>query len=69
MSEQETVADHCWATGDMPVRNVPRLAFLVDGKHKCAGSPDSPQQEALLRWLRAKGLSERSFSSGNSAMN
>ena len=93
MSEQETVADHCLATGDMPVRNVPRLAFLVDGrmtmlemclaflrarysiyitawglspelllvrgKHKCAGSPDSHQQEALLQWLRAKGLSPR----------
>jgi phosphatidylserine/phosphatidylglycerophosphate/cardiolipin synthase-like enzyme len=76
----------------MPVRNVPRLAFLVDGrvtmlemclaflrarysiyitawglspelllvrgKHKCAGSPDSPEQEALLQWLRAKGFSE-----------
>jgi phosphatidylserine/phosphatidylglycerophosphate/cardiolipin synthase-like enzyme len=92
MSEQETLADHCWATGDMPVRNAPHLAFLIDGrmtmlemciaflcarnslyitawgqspelllvrgKHKYAGSPDSPQQEALLKWLRAKGLSE-----------
>jgi phosphatidylserine/phosphatidylglycerophosphate/cardiolipin synthase-like enzyme len=32
--------------------------LLVRGKHKYAGSPDSPEQEALLQWLRAKGLSE-----------
>jgi len=92
MSKQETLTDQCWATGDMPVRNVPHLAFLVDGRmtmlemclaflrarqsiyitawglspelllvrgrHKCAGSPDSPKQVALLQWLRAKGLAE-----------
>jgi hypothetical protein len=92
MNEQETLVDHCWATGEMPVRNVPSLAFLVDGrmtmlemclaflrarysiyitawglspelllvrgKHKCAGSTDSPEQEALLQWLRVKGLAE-----------
>jgi len=76
----------------MPVRDVPRLAFLIDGrmtmlemciaflrakhsihitawgispelllvrgKHKCAGSNNSPEQEELLAWLHAKGLSE-----------
>jgi phosphatidylserine/phosphatidylglycerophosphate/cardiolipin synthase-like enzyme len=92
MSEQETLTDRWWATGDMPVRNASRLAFLIDGritllemclsflcarhsiyitawglspelllvrgKHKCAGSTGSPEQEALLTWLRARGLSE-----------
>ena len=92
MSEQETLTDRWWATGDMPVRNASRLAFLIDGrmtmlemcfsflcarqsifitawglspelllvrgKHKCAGSTGSPEQEELLTWLRAKGLSE-----------
>jgi phosphatidylserine/phosphatidylglycerophosphate/cardiolipin synthase-like enzyme len=92
MSEQETLAGHCWATGDMPTRDVPNLAFLVDGrmtmlemclaclsarhsiyitawamspelllvrgKHTWAGSTDSPEQEELLQWLRAKGLPE-----------
>src|SRR5579863_1042249 len=92
MSEKENLSDHWWAAGDMPVRYVPRLAFLVDGrmtmlemclaflcarrsiyitawglspeillvrgKHKCAGSDGSPEQEELLTWLRAKGLSE-----------
>ncbi len=32
MSEQEDSFDHWWATGDMPVRNVPRLAVLIDGR-------------------------------------
>ncbi|HET7640761.1 MAG TPA: phospholipase D family protein, partial [Ktedonobacteraceae bacterium] len=32
--------------------------LLVRGKHKCAGSTGSPEQEALLAWLRARGLSE-----------
>src|SRR6266566_8843814 len=31
MSEQETLTDGWWATGDMPVRNASRLAFLIDG--------------------------------------
>lgn len=92
MSEQETLTDGRWATGDMPVRNTSRVAFLIDGrmtmlemclsflcarnsiyitawglspelllvrgKHKCAGSPGSPEQEELLAWLRARGLAE-----------
>ena len=92
MSEQETMTDGRWATGDMPVRNTSRVAFLIDGrmtmlemclsflcarnsiyitawglspelllvrgKHKCAGSPGSPEQEELLAWLRARGLAE-----------
>jgi phosphatidylserine/phosphatidylglycerophosphate/cardiolipin synthase-like enzyme len=92
MSEQETLTDHWWATGDMPVRNASRLAFLIDGrmtmlemclsflrarnsiyitawglspelllvrgKHKCAGSTGSLEQEELLTWLRARGLTE-----------
>lgn len=92
MSEQETLTDSRWATGDMPVRNTSRVAFLIDGrmtmlemclsflcarnsiyitawglspelllvrgKHKCAGSPGSPEQEELLAWLRARGLAE-----------
>jgi hypothetical protein len=92
MSEQETLTDGWWATGDMPVRNASRLAFLIDGrmtmlemclsflrarnsiyitawglspelllvrgKHKCAGSTSSPEQEELLTWLRARGLAE-----------
>lgn len=32
--------------------------LLVRGKHKCAGSNGSPEQEELLQWLRAKGLAE-----------
>jgi phosphatidylserine/phosphatidylglycerophosphate/cardiolipin synthase-like enzyme len=90
--EQETLTDHWWATGDMPVRNVPSLAFLIDGrmtmlemclsflgarhsiyitafglspelllvrgKHKSVGSTGSPEQEELLLWLHAKGLSQ-----------
>ncbi len=32
--------------------------LLVRGKHKCAGLTGSPEQEELLTWLRAKGLSE-----------
>jgi phosphatidylserine/phosphatidylglycerophosphate/cardiolipin synthase-like enzyme len=32
--------------------------LLVRGKHKCAGSIGSAEQEALLAWLRARGLSE-----------
>ena len=92
MSEKTSLTDHWWASGDMAVRDVPRLAFLVDGrmtmvemciaflrarqsihitawgispelllvrgKHKCAGSNGSPEQEELLAWLSAKGLSE-----------
>ncbi|HEY6285149.1 MAG TPA: hypothetical protein VIX20_05765, partial [Ktedonobacteraceae bacterium] len=92
MSEQKNLTDRWWATGDIPVRIVPRFAFLIDGrmtmlemclafvsarhsiyitawglspelllvrgKHKCAGSTGSPEQEALLAWLHAKGLSE-----------
>jgi phosphatidylserine/phosphatidylglycerophosphate/cardiolipin synthase-like enzyme len=92
MSMKADLPDHWWASGDMPVRDVPRLAFLIDGrmtmlemciaflrarhsihiaawgispelllvrgKHKCAGSNSSPEQEELLTWLRAKGLSE-----------
>jgi phosphatidylserine/phosphatidylglycerophosphate/cardiolipin synthase-like enzyme len=92
MGEQEILTGHWWATGDMPVRNASRLAFLIDGrmtmlemclsflragqsiyitawglspelllvrgKHKCAGSTGSPEQEALLAWLRARGLAE-----------
>ena len=92
MSKKADVSDHWWASGDMPVRVVPRLAFLIDGRmtmlemciaflrarhsihitawgispelllvrgnHKCAGSNGSPEQEELLTWLRAKGLSE-----------
>jgi phosphatidylserine/phosphatidylglycerophosphate/cardiolipin synthase-like enzyme len=92
MSEQEILTDGRWATGDMPVRNTSRLAFLIDGrmtmlemclsflcarnsiyitawglspelllvrgKHKCAGSTGSPEQEELLAWLRARGLAE-----------
>ncbi|MGZ6367514.1 MAG: hypothetical protein ACXWPS_16325, partial [Ktedonobacteraceae bacterium] len=92
MSKKADVSDHWWASGDMPVRTVPRLAFLIDGrmtmlemciaflrarrsiyitawgispelllvrgKHKCAGSSGSPEQEELLTWLHAKGLSE-----------
>jgi phosphatidylserine/phosphatidylglycerophosphate/cardiolipin synthase-like enzyme len=30
----------------------------VRGKHKCAGSAGSPEQEELITWLGAKGLSE-----------
>ena len=86
------MTDGRWATGDMPVRNTSRVAFLIDGrmtmlemclsflcarnsiyitawglspelllvrgKHKCAGSPGSPEQEELLAWLRARGLAE-----------
>ena len=104
MSEQETLTDGWWATGDMPVRIATRLAFLIDGrmtmlemciaflrathsihitawglspelllvrgKHKCAGSTGSPEQEALLTWLRGRGLSEEELLfSGNNAMN
>ena len=92
MSKKADLSDHWWASDDIPVRDVPRLAFLVDGrmtmlemciaflrathsihitawgispelllvrgKHKCAGSNGSPEQEELLTWLRAKGLSE-----------
>lgn len=92
MSEQDTLTDRWWATGDMPVRNASRLAFLIDGrmtmlelclaflrarhsiyitawglspelllvrgKQKCAGATGSPEQEELLAWLRARGLSE-----------
>ncbi len=92
MSEQEDSHHFRWATGDMPPRYVPRLAFLIDGrmtmlemclaflcakqsiyitawglspeillvrgKHKCAGSDGTPEQEELLSWLRAKGLAE-----------
>ncbi len=92
MSEQETLTDGWWATGEMPVRNASRLAFLIDGrmtmlemclsflrarnsiyitawglspelllvrgKHKCAGSTGSQEQEELLTWLRARGLAE-----------
>src|SRR5271157_69823 len=92
MSEQGTLTDRWWVTGDMPVRNASRLAFLIDGrmtmlemclsflcarhsiyitawglspelllvrgKHKCAGSTGSQEQEELLTWLRARGLSE-----------
>ncbi len=92
MSEQDTLTDRWWVTGDMPVRNASRLAFLIDGrmtmlelclaflrarhsiyitawglspelllvrgKHKCAGATGSPEQEALLAWLRARGLAE-----------
>lgn len=92
MSEQEDSHDLWWVTGDMPPRDVPRMAFLIDGrmtmlemclaflcarqsiyitawglspeillvrgKHKCAGSIDTPEQEELLAWLRAKGLTE-----------
>src|SRR5579863_5121238 len=32
--------------------------LLVRGKHKCAGAEGTPEQEELLSWLRAKGLSE-----------
>jgi phosphatidylserine/phosphatidylglycerophosphate/cardiolipin synthase-like enzyme len=32
MSEQKTLTDRWWATGDMPVRNASRLAFLIDGR-------------------------------------
>jgi hypothetical protein len=32
MIERETLTDHWWATGDMPVQNVPSLAFLIDGR-------------------------------------
>lgn len=32
MSEQETVSDNWWASGDTPVQNVPHLAFLIDGR-------------------------------------
>lgn len=92
MSKKANLTEHWWATGDMPVRTVPHLAFLIDGrmtmlemciaylrakhsiyitawgispelplvrgKHKCAGSNGSPEQEELLTWLHAKGLSE-----------
>lgn len=92
MSNKADLSDHWWASGDMPVRSVPRLAFLIDGRmtmlemciaflrarhsihitawgispelllvrgnHKCAGSNGSPEQEELLTWLHAKGLSE-----------
>lgn len=92
MSEQEDSIDHWWATGDMPARDVDRLAFLIDGrmtmlemclaflcarqsiyitawglspeillvrgKHKCAGSEGTLEQDELLAWLRAKGLAE-----------
>lgn len=92
MSEQEASPHSWWAMGDMPPRDVPRLAFLIDGrmtmlemclaflcarqsiyitawglspeillvrgKHKCAGSIGTPEQEVLLAWLRAKGLTE-----------
>ncbi len=92
MSEQESLTDRWWATGDMPVRNASSLAFLIDGrmtmlqlclaflcarnsisitawglspellrvrgKHKCAGSTGSPEQEELLAWLRSRGLAE-----------
>jgi phosphatidylserine/phosphatidylglycerophosphate/cardiolipin synthase-like enzyme len=92
MSEQETLTERWWATGDTPVRNTSRLAFLIDGrmtmlemclaflharhaiyitawglspelllvrgKYKCAGSTGSEEQEALLGWLRGRGLSE-----------
>jgi phosphatidylserine/phosphatidylglycerophosphate/cardiolipin synthase-like enzyme len=92
MGGKETLTDHLWAVGDMPVHNVSSIAFLIDGrmtmlemciaffrarhsiyitawglspelllvrgKHKCAGSTGSPEQEELLKWLRAKGLNE-----------
>src|SRR5579864_2776086 len=92
MSEEENSIANWWATGDMPVRDVHRLAFLIDGrmamlemciaflcarrsiyitawglspelllvrgKHKCAGPAGTPEQEEMLTWLRAKGLSE-----------
>ncbi|HEY6542494.1 MAG TPA: phospholipase D family protein [Ktedonobacteraceae bacterium] len=92
MSEQEDSHHLWWAAEDMPPRDVPRLAFLIDGrmtmlemslaflcarqsiyitawglspeillvrgKHKCAGSEGTPEQEELLSWLRAKGLAE-----------
>ena len=32
MSEQEDSHDHWWAAGDMPPRDVSRLAFLIDGR-------------------------------------
>jgi len=32
MSEEENSIANWWATGDMPVRDVHRLAFLIDGR-------------------------------------
>src|ERR1700682_1542732 len=32
MSEQGASMAHWWASGDMPVGDVPRLAFLIDGR-------------------------------------
>ncbi|HEY6407307.1 MAG TPA: hypothetical protein VIY29_07565, partial [Ktedonobacteraceae bacterium] len=95
MIDQKTVADQWWATGDFPVRDVQRLAFLIDGritmlelciaflcarrsiyitafglspelllvrgKHKYVGPATSPEQQELLTWLRAKGLTEESL--------
>ena len=92
MSKKADLSDHWWASEDMPVRILPRLAFFIDGrmamlemriaflrarhtihitawgispelllvqgKHRCAGSNSSPEQEELLTWLHAKGLSE-----------
>ena len=46
MSEQAILVDHCWATGDMPERNVSHLAFLVDGR--------MTMLEMYLSFLRAR---------------
>ncbi len=32
MSEREDTTASWWTTGDMPVRHVPRVAFLIDGR-------------------------------------
>jgi len=46
MSEQETLTDGWWATGDMPVRNASRLAFLIDAR--------MTMLEMCLSFLRAR---------------
>jgi len=92
INEQETSTDLWLVKEDVPARDIPRLAFLIDGrmtmlemclsflcakhsiyitawglspelllvrgKHKCAGQPGTAEQEDLLAWLRAKGLTE-----------
>jgi phosphatidylserine/phosphatidylglycerophosphate/cardiolipin synthase-like enzyme len=92
MDVRKIIPASWWTTGDMPVRTVSNLAFLIDGrmtmlemcigflcakrsiyitafglspelllvrgKQKSAGPPGSPEQAALLDWLRGKGLSE-----------
>jgi len=47
MSEEENSIANWWATGDMPVRDVHRLAFLIDGRGH-VGMPGATGQRCTV---------------------